>query len=180
MLGGPKTMLTFSFIYVSAQQKVGPTFHELAVQLTSGNPIWAWTGMTCLVREMTCKLGGRVSGPLLLVNGAIAKFIGIISLQLPLIGVMTPFITSAGPPCTSWDGFCWCHPLGIRDRWLCNYVDRGPFLGFLVWPWFFFYGVTLRPQSFKVLHILWEMSYTVIQIIMHVVQLILTVIQIPP
>ena len=41
MLGGPKTMLTFSFIYVSAQQKVGPTFHELAVQITSGNPILA-------------------------------------------------------------------------------------------------------------------------------------------
>ena len=41
MLGGPKTMLTFSFIYVAAQQKVGPTFHKSAVQITSRNPRWA-------------------------------------------------------------------------------------------------------------------------------------------
>ena len=33
-------------------------------------------------------------------------------------------------------------------------MDRGPFLGVLVWPCFFLHGVTLRPQSFKVLHIL--------------------------
>ena len=94
-------------------------------------------------------------------QGETTSFIGVISPQRNQF--IRPLKIYRGPPCTTWDGFCWCHPVGICHRWLCNYVDRGPvFFAFLVWPAILTWGgikptcgqqywQASRPQNFKVI-----------------------------